>query len=115
MISSDQLGGADDYQDYGGESDECPVPVCGRADIPKPAPPGRVYRIEAVVQSVTERATKNGNSCYFLKVRDTLGVLFFVVVWDWQWAKMRETVRAGTPAVLDVRPPVPGVPAFTLA
>jgi hypothetical protein len=92
-----------------------PVPVRGKADIPRDAPPGRAYRVEVDVLSVAERVTSWGKPCFFLKVRDAAGGLFFVVVWDRQWTGLREQVTVNRPAVLDVRPPSPGRAAFTLA
>lgn len=92
-----------------------PVPVRGKADIPRDAPPGRAYRAEGVVLSVAERVTRDDNPCFFLKVRDAAGGLLFVVVWDWQWARRRQQVVVNRPAVLDVRPPAGGRSAFTLA
>lgn len=92
-----------------------PVPVRGRADIPRNAPADRTYRVEGVVVSVAERVTRDEKRCFFLKVRDAAGELFFVVVWDWQWARLRLRVDVDRPAVLDVRPPAGGHSAFTLA
>ncbi len=98
-----------------GEPATGPIFVRGRADVPRDAPAHRAYRVEVLVVSVTERATIDGKPCFFLKVRDADGRLFFVVVWDRQWEVLRQRVSVDRPAVLDVRPPAPGRSAFTLA
>jgi hypothetical protein len=105
------------YPDHArsGEVAAGPVPVRGKADIPRGGPPGRAYRVEVVVLSVAERVTSYGNPCFFLKVRDAAGGVFFVVVWDRQWEGLRQRVGVGRPAALDVRPPASGQQAFTLA
>jgi DNA polymerase III alpha subunit len=91
------------------------VSVQGLCDIPPAATPLQVFRLQVEVCKVTERVTRNGDPCFFLDVRDTEGLRFPVIVWDWQMAKFRETFSEKETVVMDVRVPKEGFHAFTLA
>ena len=92
-----------------------PAVVRSLSDIPLEAAPSDVFRLAVAVVRVDERETRNGDPCYFLNVRDAMGVKFSIVCWDWQWAAVRDGIDEGRPATLDVRVPADGFRFFRLA
>jgi hypothetical protein len=92
-----------------------PTPVDGVCGIPCEATPEERFRLTAAVERVYERTTKDGNPCYFLHCRDTAGIQFCVVCWDWQWARLQGRAEEGKSLSLDLRVPREGFSAFSLA
>jgi hypothetical protein len=85
------------------------------SEIPPEAASDDVFRLPVEVVRVDERETRNGDPCYFLNVRDAMGVKFAIVCWDWQWAALRGGIDEGKSATLDVRVPADGYRSFRLA
>jgi len=92
-----------------------PTQVNGISGIPFDAKPEDQYRLTVDVEQVIERETKTGNPYFFLQCRDEEGMMFSVIVWDWQWARLEGQMEEETKLELNIRAPKQGFSAFTLA
>lgn len=54
-------------------------------DIPKDAVPDHGWTLPLSIKKVTARRTVNGQTYYWLLVKDKSGKTFSIVVWDHQW------------------------------
>jgi hypothetical protein len=91
------------------------VEVKGISGIPFKATPQDRFCLNVDVEQVFERETKAGEPCYFLHCRDTEGIKFSIVCWEWQWARLQGRAEEGAKLEVVVRVPKEGYSAFTLA
>ena len=54
-------------------------------DIPEDASPDHGWSLSLSIKKITPRLTVNGQTYYWLLVRDRAGYAFSIVVWDFQW------------------------------
>jgi hypothetical protein len=59
--------------------------VASVADIPEDATPEQGWILLLSVRKITARLTVNGQTYYWLLVKDRAGYAFSIVVWDYQW------------------------------
>ena len=54
-------------------------------DIPEDASPEHGWALLLTIKKITPRLTVNGQTYYWLLVKDRAGYAFSIVVWDYQW------------------------------
>ena len=89
--------------------------ITGISGIPFGATSLDTIRLAVDVEEVIERETKTGNPYYFLQCRDQEGMMFSVIVWNWQWQRLQGQIEEATKLDLNLHPPKENYSAFTLA
>jgi len=87
--------------------------VEGIDGIPEDASPDQAWVVPLTIKKITPRLTVDGQTYYWLLVKDRMGYAFSIVVWDHQWDDLGPFVE-GEKRELKVRVPKGDYSAWNL-